>query len=298
MPITGRIIEEQKNFFVVDTPSGQVTATTSGGLKKQRTRVCTGDIVEVTIINTAPLRGVITTVGKRSSFIKRPALANCSHLFCICTWREPPLNLETLDRLLFCAQVYELQPCIVFNKIDLNTDKDDREMHKIINSYTAIGYPLFSTSAATHEGIDALVDFCADRISVCAGLSGVGKSTLLSVIFPDVNFRTGPLSSDSTRGIHTTTSIRLLPLRGGGYIADTPGLAFIDLPAVPEEDVVLYFPELAQCIGKCRFNDCIHDNEPGCFVAEKIEEGTIAPWRHNHYLKIRREMAERRKLYR
>ena len=299
MPITGRVIEEQKNYFIVDIPTtGQVAATTSGALKKLRSRVCTGDVVEVNLIDTSPLRGIITALGKRSTFIKRPALANCSHLFCICTYKEPPLNLESLDRLLFHALVHELQPCIVFNKIDLHSEAEHASAEKIIDVYREAGYPVFTTSAFTREGIGALVDSCAGRITACAGPSGVGKSTLLAAIFPEVSFRIGPLSSAASRGTHTTTNVTLLPLPNGGYIADTPGLAFIDLPAVPEEDVVLYFPELARHIGACRYNDCIHDHEPGCCITEKIEKGVIAPWRRTHYLKLYREMVKKRKQYR
>ena len=298
MSITGRVIEEQKNYFIVDTPNGQVSVTTSGGLKKLRTRVCAGDIVEVNVIDAEPMRGIITSVAKRHSHIRRPALANCSHLLCICTWREPPLNLEALDRLLFCAHAYELHPCIVFNKIDLYSDEDRSGLRQVVDHYTAIGYPLLTVSALSREGIGAVKDFCTGRITACAGLSGVGKSTLLAAIFPQVNFRIGPLSRASTRGTHTTTNVTLLALPDGGYIADTPGLAFVDLPAVAEEEVALNFPELERCIGKCRFNNCIHDNEPGCYVNAKVNEGAIAPWRRDHYLKIYREMASRRKTYR
>jgi ribosome biogenesis GTPase len=297
MPISGRVIEEQKNYFIIDTPSGRILATTSGVLKKQRLRVCTGDIVDVTIMDCTPPRGVITGVHPRTCFLKRPALANCTHLLCICTWKEPPLNLEALDRLLFCAHAYEMQPCIVLNKADLIA-AGDPDLRSIIGHYTAIGYPLFVTSARTGEGIDGLAGFCSGRIAAFAGLSGVGKSTLLATIFPDIDFRIGELSCAATRGTHTTTHVSLHPLPGGGYIADTPGLAFVKLPAVPEEDVVQYFPELAQYIGRCRFNNCIHENEPGCLVAEGVARGEISPWRHMHYLKIYNEMADRRKQYR
>ena len=243
-------------------------------------------------------RGVITTIRKRSSFIRRPALANCSLMLCLSTFREPPLNLETLDRLLVYALLHELQPCVVFNKADLLSSDERQELERVAAVYRHAGHPVITASAITSEGLDTIIEHCRDRLAAFAGPSGVGKSTLLSTIFPEVDFRIGDLSCAATRGMHTTTNVTLHPLDGGGYIADTPGLAWIDLPAVPEENILLCFDEIARNTGKCRFNDCIHDNEPGCVVCEEVRKGVIAPWRHAHYMKFRNEMIGKRKQYR
>jgi ribosome biogenesis GTPase len=298
MQITGRIIEEQKNYFVVATPSGIIFSTTIGALKKQRKKACTGDIVALTVIDPATQRGVITSIHPRRSYLKRPALANCSHLFCLSTFKEPPLNLEELDRLLVYAMIHDLEPCIVFNKLDTLSDDDLFELNRIKAVYDSIGHPVFLTSAITRSGIDDVLAHCSGRQSAFAGLSGVGKSTLLAAIFPDTDFKIGELSCSATRGMHTTTTITLLPLEGGGYIADTPGLAHIDLPAIPKENIVLYFNEIVRSTGKCRFNNCIHENEPGCIVIDEVKQGIIAPWRYAHYLKFRNEMILKRKKFR
>ena len=299
MVVTGRVVEEQKNYFVVDTPSGLTNATTLGILKQKRKRVCTGDIVDIKLIDsTPPQRGVITAIHQRTSFIKRPTLANCTHMLCVCTFKEPPLNLEILDQLLFTVQVYGLEPCIVINKIDTHNSKEQKEIDAIAAAYKKIGFPVFSVSSITREGIEPLITYCTGKTSACAGLSGVGKSTMLSAIFPDKHFRIGELSPTANRGTHTTTNVTLLRLGESGFIADTPGLAMIDLPAIPKDEVVLYFPELAACIGKCRFNNCIHDCEPGCAIIKKMNNGAIARWRHTHYLKIYNIMREKRKKYR
>jgi ribosome biogenesis GTPase / thiamine phosphate phosphatase len=298
MSLTGRVIEEQKNYFVVDTPDGAVITTTSGSLKKTRQRVCTGDIVDLLIISDTPRRGVISAIHKRTSYIRRPALANCSRLLCIATSTEPPLNLECLDRLLVMAHIWGVRPCIIFNKEDVLTGNEHSEQEKIISVYRSIGYPVFSVSSKNGNGIEQVTDYCRNETSACAGLSGVGKSTLLSAIFPQKTFRIGGLSESANRGTHTTTNVTLLPLPHGGYIADTPGIAFIDLPVVPEENIVLYFPEITSCIGECRFNNCIHDSEPGCIVTERVHDGAIAEWRHTHYLKFYSWMREQRKRYR
>jgi len=296
MTITGRIIEEQKNYYVADTPDGTVLATASGGIRNKRMRISTGDLVDLQMIDATPPRGIIEKIHPRTSFINRPALANCSHLFCICTVKEPPLNLEMLDRLLFTALAYHLQPCIILNKTDLHTDKENDFTNTLIATYQAIGIASFTTSAVQKKGIDAIVDFCKDRTTAFAGLSGVGKTSLLSCIFPDKALRIGELSAAQTRGTHTTTNVTLLSLGNGGYIADTPGIAFVDLPLVPEEDVSLYFGEISDCIGQCRFNNCRHQNEPGCAVLEKVTSGAIASWRHRNYLRFREEMVARKKL--
>ena len=299
MQVTGRVIEEQKNYFVVTTPSGQVMATTAGVLKKKRKRVCTGDIVDITLLDAIPpFRGVITIVHQRSTYINRPALANCSHILCVCTYKEPPLNLEILDQLLFTAQVFGLKPCIILNKIDQHTRQEQKDAEKIFSFYPHAGIPFFSVSSTTGKNIDKIIEFCTGKISACTGISGVGKSTMLSSIFPDQIFRIGELSATANRGTHTTTNVTLLSIPAGGFIADTPGLAMIDLPPVPEEEVVLYFQELASCIGKCRFNNCMHNQEPGCLVRELVEKGAIAPWRYTHYLKIFNLMREKNRNYR
>lgn len=297
MALSGRVIEEQKNYFVVATAEGRIGASIQGKLRKIKARVYTGDMVDLDIIDRELAQGVITHIHPRTTFIKRPALANCSHLLCVCTFKEPPLSLESLDRLLFSASVYGLQTSVIFNKIDTLSPAELDALEKITNAYTSAGFPTFAISARTKEGVDRVITFCQDKFSACAGLSGVGKSTFLAAVFPELTFRTGTVSGTSGRGTHTTTTVTLLTLPTGGYIADTPGYAFIDLPKIPEEEVVNHFPEFERIIGTCQFNNCIHDGEPGCIVTAAIEAGSIAPWRHHHYLKTYREMREMRKKY-
>jgi ribosome biogenesis GTPase len=298
MPISGRIIEEQKNYFIIDTAQGPVRAATSGLLKKDRTRVCVGDMVDCERTNEDTGEGIILKIHERTSFLNRPPLANLSQVILVCTVKEPPLDLEATDRFLVCASAYGLTPVLVFNKNDRLIDSEQLSLQQIIATYERCGYTTLVTSALTGSGLQPLVEICAGKVSAFAGLSGVGKSALLSNIFPDREFTIGEVSGPTGRGTHTTTCVTLLPLKNGGYIADTPGLSFIDLPLVPEEDIAGYFPELDRQIGKCKFNNCIHENEPGCRVHELVETGEIAGWRVEHYLKIYKEMKERRKQYR
>ena len=309
MPITGRIIEEQKNYFIIDTAQGTLRATTSGLLKKDAKRsshasrakhtkcVCVGDMVDCEITNTDTPAGIILKIHERTSFLNRPPVANLTQVILVCTVKEPPLDLEATDRFLVCASAYGLAPVLVFNKNDRLAPAESASLETIVNVYKRCGYSVFLTSAHTGAGLPELMQICSDRVSAFAGLSGVGKSALLSKIFPDREFNIGEVSGPTGRGTHTTTCVSLLPLPKGGYIADTPGVSFVDLPIVPEEDIVSYFPELEQQIGKCRFNNCIHENEPGCRVHELVEAGEIAGWRVAHYLKIFKEMRDRRRQY-
>lgn len=299
MTLQGIVVEEQKNYFLVNTDQGIVRTGIKGSLKKTRARICVGDQVHVDITNNNPPIGLIISIEKRSSFIHRPALANLKQIFLIATYKSPFLDLEALDRMLFTAEVYNIRATIVFNKTDLLDTEEALTLEKIIPIYNKCGYETLKTSAHTGIGIDSLEIKCTSY-GICAfsGLSGVGKSTLLSKLFPDKIFRIGEVSGTNGRGTHTTTNIVLHPHPHGSYIADTPGISFVDIPTISEENVISCFPEIEACIGKCRFNNCIHDGEPGCYVQERVEERDIAFSRWEHYLKIFNEMRSIRKQYR
>ncbi|MDG5815063.1 ribosome small subunit-dependent GTPase A [Chitinispirillales bacterium ANBcel5] len=292
---TAKVIEEQKNYLVVDTPIGNVKTTVLGKQKKKKRRICTGDIVEMEIINFDSLEGVIRSVAPRKSYLPRPPIANIDQIIFINTFISPSLDLNTLDRYLFTAAVYDIKSVLVFNKTDLLTSQQTDELKKVTDTYTRIGYEVIFTSAKKGSGLNHITTLCTSKLSALTGLSGVGKSSLLSRIFPDQIFRTGEVSGTTGRGTHTTTHTSLTALQSGGYIADTPGFAFIEIPQVDENSVVNCFPEIADKTGECRFNDCKHEKEPGCAVKELVNSGTIAHWRHKHYLKIRKEMEERKK---
>lgn len=297
MAISGRVVEEQKNYYIVNSSQGNVRATTRGLLKKDKKRLCVGDFVDLEVTNTDPPEGKILKVHERTSFLARPPLANITHVLYVCTAKEPPLDLEATDRFLLCASAYGLVPIIIFNKIDLVTPSEQPFSLVVSDAYRTIGYKVLMTSALTGAGMRDLTEAAIGRVSAFAGLSGVGKSALMQRLFPERNFRVGEVSGPQGRGTHTTTSVTLLPLEHGGFIADTPGISFVTIPLVPEEDVATYFPELEGMIGKCKFNNCIHDNEPGCSVRARVEAGEIAAWRVEHYLKMYREMKERRRAY-
>jgi ribosome biogenesis GTPase len=296
---TGIVVEEQKNYYMVSSPQGgRLRCTVKGALlNKKKARVSTGDLVGVQATNQDSAEGVICSVAERKSFLPRPPLANLSQVAFINTFKHPALNTEAIDRFLFSSAVYGIDAVIVFNKMDLLNGNETAELEAVERRYKNIGYGVLRTSVPQKQGISELIGLCNGKTSAFAGLSGVGKSSLLSLIFPGAEFKTGGVSGARGKGTHTTTHIKLWALDENSFIADTPGFAFVDVPAVNEEAVAEYFPEIRAAVGQCRFNNCIHDAEPGCAVAKMVERGEIADWRREHYLKIYREMARRRRAY-
>jgi len=266
-------------------------------LNKKKFRISAGDSVRVQIINQDSSEGVICEVAERRSFLPRPPLANLSQVVFVNCFKHPSLDTEAVDRFLFSSAVYGIDAVIVFNKTDLLNEAETAELADTERRYRDIGYKILRASVPDRQGIQELIEICRNKTSAFTGLSGVGKSSLLSLIFPNSEFKTSGVSGARGRGTHTTTHIKLLTLDENSFIADTPGFAFIDIPAVDEESVAEYFPEIKNAVGKCRFNNCVHDAEPGCKVAELIDKGEIAGWRREHYLKIYREMIKRRKMY-
>jgi ribosome biogenesis GTPase / thiamine phosphate phosphatase len=296
---SGIVVEEQKNYYIVSVPQyGQFRCTVKGALlNKKKTRISAGDSVTVQVINRDSGGGVICGVGERVSFLPRPPLANLSQVVFINCFKHPRLDTEAIDRFLFSSAVYGIEAVIVFNKTDLLSDAEISELASVERFYRNAGYSALRTSVPQKQGVSELIDICRGKTGAFTGLSGVGKSSLLALIFPDSDFRTSAVSGSEGRGTHTTTHIKLLALDENSFIADTPGFAFVDVPAVNEDSVAEYFPEIKDAIGRCRFNNCIHDAEPGCKVTESVDKGEIAPWRREHYLKIYREMVKKRRMY-
>ena len=297
LTLAGIIVEEQKNYYIVSAAGRALRCTLKGTLLKKRERVCAGDAVSVMVINEDTAEGVIHGIAPRQSFLPRPPLANLSQVVFVNCFKRPRLDTEAIDRFLFSSMSYGIDAVIVFNKMDLLDAGERKELYTVEKYYLNIGYKILHTSVPRNEGIAELVDLCRGKTSAFTGLSGVGKSSLLSLIFPGVEFRTSGVSGSMGRGTHVTTCTKLLPLDDTTFIADTPGFAFVDVPTTPEETVAAHFPEIEKVTGECRFNNCIHDAEPGCRVEELVAANEIAPWRREHYLKIYREMVRRRKMY-
>jgi ribosome biogenesis GTPase len=290
--LPGLIIRAQSGFFTVETGQGAVICGLRGRLKQGRhdgDLAAVGDRVLVTVL--ADGSGVIEEVEPRKQaivrldprprgFYQQVLLANCDQAVFVFACAQPNPKLRMLDRFLVIAEKQSIPATIVANKIDLVEDPK-----KIFGLYEPLGYRVIYTSAAT--GMDELRDALAKKISALAGPSGAGKSSLLNALQPGLGLAVNEVSAAMNKGKHTTVARQLIPLAGGGYMADTPGWKSLALWDTEPEEMDAYFPELAPLVTDCQFSDCSHTHEPGCAVLAALKDGKIHPERYDSYLRLR-----------
>ncbi len=235
---------------------------------------------------------------ERKNKFERPPAANIDKLFVTVAAASPSPSYITVDKLLCAAEYYGASSVILVTKSDLDPEKAE-EIRRV---YTLSGYPVFVTSSACGEGIEQLKEFVYAQLegstAAFAGESGVGKSSLMNAIFPDLRLTTGDVSRKISRGKHTTRAVTLYPIKpelrfSGAFIADTPGFGIFELSAIDEliyDDVPELFPELKEHMGNCRYRKCTHLREEGCAVIEAVGNGLIAPERHESYVRIYEEI--------
>ena len=212
--------------------------------------------------------------------------ANVDQVVFVFSLRKPKTHMRKLDRLLAVAEQQNVPAVVCVNKIDLAPPGTAEEEFKI---YSDIGYPVVCVSAETGTGIDAFRALLTGRVSVVAGSSGVGKSSLLNMVQPGFGLKTGAVSQATTKGMHTTRYAELFELDGGGYVADTPGIRGWALYDVEPDEIDAYFREIAPLVSKCQFSDCTHTHEPDCAVRTALATGHLSAERYESYLRLREE---------
>lgn len=232
---------------------------------------------------------------RRSSNLSKQShilAANLDQCMLIVTVNYPETTTIFIDRFLASAEAYRIPVKLIFNKIDAYDEDDLHYMDSLIHLYTTIGYPCLKVSARTGEGIDAVREELKNKISLFSGHSGVGKSTLINAILPELDIKTGEISTYHNKGMHTTTFSEMFPLPDGGYIIDTPGIKGFGTFDMEEEEIGHYFPEIFKFSADCRFNNCTHRHEPGCAVRQAVEEHYISESRYASYLNMLEDKEE------
>ncbi len=290
----GTVVATKGRFFIVRMENGerlQCEVRKKVKLASDGSPVVVGDDVLVT--RSGEGQGIIEAVMERRTAFFRPMVgvkdqkqvlvANIDRLAVVCSVKSPPLKTGLIDRLLIAAQVGNMEPIIVINKIDLGLPENFSE---IVEAYQAVTDGVFPVSAVTGEGMEKLKEYLASHRTLFAGHSGVGKSTILNILIPGINLKTSEVSSATNRGKHTTSTIELFELPSGGYAIDSPGLKVMGLWQVEKEELPYFYPEFREYEAHCRFQPCTHLHEPDCAVKKAVEEGKIPAFRYDNYLAI------------
>ena len=262
---------------------------------KSTNPVAVGDHVEVDNEGDEG-QGVITKLFDRKNYIIRKSVnlarqthiiaANIDQAIIIVTFKSPQTLPGFIDRFLATAEAYSIPAVVVFNKVDIYGEDELAELEYFDLVYKQAGYQTLSTSADEKLNIDAFRDLLKDKVSLLSGLSGVGKSTLVNLVEPKLDLKTKEISDYHKQGVHTTTFAEMFPLSFGGYVIDTPGIRGFGLVDMKKEEIGDYFPELFKLKKACKFNNCLHVNEPGCAVLQALENNELAPTRYQSYINM------------
>lgn len=284
----GRIIKGVGGFYYVDTADGCFECRARGSFRKEGIVPLVGDRVEIIVDKTSGT-GAVDKIKPRRNVLLRPPVANVTHMAIVISTANPKPNLYLTDKLLASAELAEIEIILCVNKTDIESAD---ELCKI---YEEAGFCVIPLSAQNGDNIDVLKEKLKDNITVFAGNSGVGKSSLLNCITDSDMFETGEVSDRVERGRHTTRHTELVPLGYGGYIIDTPGFGTLDFSLLDFENPADLFRDFEPYVNDCRFRDCSHTGEKGCAIADAVADGIIKKSRYDSYLKLVEEIKQVRK---
>ena len=301
----GTVINNTGFWYTVLTDDGcEVDSKVKGNFRLKGIRstnpVAVGDGVEICV--NAEGQALITAIDDRRNYIVRRSTnlskqshiiaANVDQAFLVVTVAHPETATTFIDRFLASAEAYSVPVVLVFNKTDLLSDEERRYQELMVRLYETVGYECRQVSAATGEGTDDLRTLLGDRVTLLSGNSGVGKSTLLNLLIPGAGARVADISDAHDTGMHTTTFSEMMPLPGGGWIIDTPGIKGFGSFDMEPEEIGSYFKEIFKFSKDCRFNNCTHTHEPGCAVRKAVEDHYIAESRYRSYLSMLQDKDE------
>ena len=303
--MTGLVIKNTGSWYTVKTDSNQlVECKIKGNFRLKGIRstnpVAVGDRVSITPNQEGT--AFITSIEDRKNYIIRKSsnlskqshiiAANVDQAFLVVTINRPVTSTTFIDRFLASAEAYRVPVVLLFNKTDALEDEEREYQQMMIDLYETVGYQCLAISAANGSGMDKVRELLAGKTTVRSGNSGVGESTLISSLLPDVQLKTAEISDAHNAGTHTTTFSEMLELPEGGYIIDTPGIKGFGTFDIEPEELTSYFKEIFHFSKDCRFNNCTHTHEPGCAVLKAVEEHYIAQSRYLSYLNMLEDKEE------
>jgi len=298
--LKGLITKSTGSWYQVQTPDGETIDCRIKGIFRTKgitttNPIAVGDVVDFEM-EPEQGTGVITKLEPRKNYIIRKSInlskqgqviaANLDQALLVVTLASPRTSLGFIDRFLVTAEAYDIPAKLVFNKLDLFSDEGLEILADYKAIYEKIGYGCYEVSALEGTNIELVEGLLKDKVTLFSGHSGVGKSSLINVLLPDLDLRTHKVSGWSDKGMHTTTFAEMFELPRGGFIIDTPGIRELGVIDIEKQELSHFFPEMRERMHDCRFNNCRHINEPGCAVLEALESGEIELSRYESYLSI------------
>lgn len=281
-------------YYYVEKEGELIQCRARGIFRNRGESPLVGDFVEYSYDGESD--GSIDKILERHNSLVRPPIANIDQALLVFSAKEPDFNTILLDRFLVVLESFRVQPIIILTKLDLLSNDERANLQHYINDYKEIGYEIIETFKDDETLMAKLEPILKDKTSVLAGQSGVGKSTLLNTLLPDLDLKTGIISKSLGRGKHTTRHVELIEVCGG-LLADTPGFSSFDFDTIEKEELTACLPEFLRTSEDCKFRGCLHMKEPKCAVKQAVEVGAIRAYRYEHYEQFLQEIMDRKPRY-
>ena len=288
----GYIIKGIAGFYYISCGENIYECKAKGIFRKQGIKPLVGDRVQIEVLDQDKCLGNIIEILPRKNSLIRPAVANVDQAIVVFAMAKPDPNLNLLDRFLLMMNYHGIDTIICLSKEDIVSEKKVKELEK---TYEKAAKKVITFSNKTGNGIEEIKDLLKDKITVLAGPSGVGKSSLLNIISPKAKSETGEISEKIGRGKHTTRHSELFKIYENSFLFDTPGFSSLQIQDIKKEDLKYYIPEFQEYEDQCKFKGCMHIHEPACAIKENLQKGNISQSRYYNYVQIFEELAETEK---